>query len=368
MHFSINRNSNKAMSDSIRLAIAVMSITLACYTTNIFANEKHSGELQGWSFSIEQDLFYLINPDKNEDRDYTIGIDVGLFGEKATHSYLHDGLIAIDSLFGLKGVNQLENYQRSMHLGVAVYTPDDLSNPNPVYDDRPYASLLYWSNRINRIAADQKSGIATELTLGVLGLGIAGEIQALTHKIQREISGSDTPEAPQGWDHQISDGGELTFRYRLEYKHLLTQDSWYDLSTAVIGNLGYQTDLGAGILLRAGNRASHFAFFEPRPAQQTSQFEHAKPTQDNYIYLYYQITGVAYNELLQGGFRESAVTLSADQIERVVHSLALGWTMTLKSGTRLTFAQYMHSPEFKGSNSRNHYWGGFYLTFPLNSQ
>jgi hypothetical protein len=321
-------------------------------------------ELQGWSFSIEQDLFYLIDPDKNEDRDYTIGIDIGLYGESATRSYLHAGLNQFDSLFGINDKGQ-QNNQRSMHVGVAVYTPDDLSNPNPIYDDRPYASLIYWSNRNQRIAANGQSGLATELTLGMLGLNIAKEVQTFTHKIQREISDSDTPEEPQGWDYQISDGGELTLRYRVEYKRLLEQSAWQDLSYSLTGDLGYQTDLGIGLLWRVGTRASHFAFFEPRPSQAAHLFKNTKPKRDNYAYLSYQLTGILYNELLQGGFRQSTVTLSADQIEPVVHTLALGWTMALESGTRLTFAQYMHSPEFKGPNRRNHYWGGFYLTFPF---
>lgn len=345
----------------------LISIVFSGYSVCTLATQVNSDELQGWSFSIEQDLFYLFDPDKNEDRDYTIGIDIGLLGESATHSYLHDGLMGIDELSGFNSQRRYDSRQRSLHLGVKVYTPDDLANPDPIYDDRPYASLVYWSNRINRIATDRQSGLATELTLGILGLSLPGEIQRLTHKFQREISDSDTPEEPRGWDNQISDGGELTFRYRVEYKRQLVDASWYDLSYAVIGNLGYQTDIAAGMLWRAGHRASHFAFFEPRAAQQTTQLDNAKPKQDNYLYLYYQLTGVAYNELLQGGFRDSTVTFSSHLIERAVHLFALGWTMTLDTGTRLTFAQYMQSPEFKGPNARKHYWGGFYLTFPFKS-
>ena len=344
------------------------AIVLLLYTSVSAADSIPANELQGWYLSIEQDLFYLIDPDKNEDRDYTIGIDVGFFGDAATHTYIYDGLNGIDAILGLGNARASVHSQRSMHLGIAVYTPDDLANPDPIYDDRPYASLLYISNRTQRIDTHSNSGLATELSIGVLGLKVAGEVQTLIHKLQRGIANTDTPVDPQGWDHQISDGGELTFRYRIESKHLLMQSEWFDLSTAVVGNLGYQTDIGAGLLWRAGTRVSHFAFFEPRPVQEVHQLANETPEQDNYIYLYYQLTGVAYNELLQGGFRDSQVTFSADQIERVVHSLALGWTMTLQSGTRLTFAQYMHSPEFKGPNARKHYWGGFYLTFPFNSK
>lgn len=325
--------------------------------------ETHSGELQGWSFAIEQDLFYLIDPNKNEDRNYTMGIDVGWYGEAATHTYLYDSLTSLDSLLGLTKYQQ--DIQRSMHLGVAVYTPNDLSNPNPIFDDRPYASLIYWTNRTNRVALNGESALATELTIGVLGLNFAKEIQTFTHKLQREISGSDTPEDPRGWDYQISKGGELTFHYRLESNRLLTRTNWYDLSYTVAGDLGYRTGLDAGLLWRAGTRASHFSSFTLRPGQGANLFANAKPKHDNYVYLYYQLSGIIYDELLQGGFRQSTVTFSSDQIERAVHTVALGWTITFDSGSRLTFAQYMHSPEYKGPNRRNHYWGGFYLTFPF---
>jgi len=331
--------------------------------TNLSATEDTEYELQGWRFALEQDLFYLLDPDKNEDRDYTIGIDVGLFGESATHSYIYNALNGIDHLLGLQTTYDT-HIQRSTHLGVAVYTPDDLANPDPIYDDRPYASLLYWSNRTDRIATHGNYGLSSELTIGILGLEFAKVVQKLTHKLQREITNSETPADPQGWNNQISDGGEPTFRYRFEYKHLLQQSTWYDISANLAAQLGYQTDISAGLLCRIGTRVSHFAYFEPRIGQEIS-YHADRMQQDNYLYLSYQLTGVVYNELLQGGFRDSKVTISADQIERAVHSLALGWTMTLESGTRLTFAQYMHTPEFKGPNARKHYWGGFYLTFPF---
>lgn len=62
-------------------------MVLLFQTSMSTADDIPANELQGWYFSIEQDLFYLFDPDKNEDRDYTIGIDVGIFGEAATRTY-----------------------------------------------------------------------------------------------------------------------------------------------------------------------------------------------------------------------------------------------------------------------------------------
>lgn len=341
-----------------------LSILLFSLATCVHAETNTYGELQGWSFSIEQDLFYLIDTSKNEDRDYTIGIDFGVYGETATVSPLHKGLKAVDSVLGLVRDSNQYDKQRILHMGVKVYTPDDLSNPAPIYDDRPYASLIYLSNKVAAIAPHRKSGTSTELTLGVLGLDIAEEVQTFTHKLQREVSNSDTPEEPRGWDHQVSDGGELTFKYRVDYKHIITRTSWSDLSYSLEGNIGYETNAGIGLLWRIGQRASHFAYFEPNPAYGVSS---NKTRLDNYVYLYLKSSGVIYNALLQGGIRESDVTFSSDQIERNVNYAGIGWTMTLETGTRLTFAQHMHTEEFKGPNARKHYWGGFYLSFPFAS-
>lgn len=331
----------------------------------IVASESaYSNEFQGWSLATDQDLFYLIDNGKNEDRDYTIGVEYGLYGELAGQSLLHSGLNNLDALVGFDGWYNDEQ-QRSMHLGVKVYTPDDLANPDPIYDDRPYASLVYWSNQQRRIAQDRRSSLTTELSLGILGLEFAKEVQSFVHKISREISGKDTPIEPQGWQHQISDGGELTFRYHIEARHLLHQSNWYDLSYELAAGLGYQTGVSAGMLWRVGQRQSHFSQYESGPINQLGSLRIENIPQDNFVYLYYRLDGVLYNELLQGGFRDSAVTFDSDQIERAVHMLELGWSMTLKSGTRISFTQNIRSSEFKGANSRTHYWGGFYLSFPF---
>lgn len=348
--------------------ITITTAALVLFFPGLFCQpviaESFDQELQGWGFFIEQDLFYLIDSDKNEDRDYTIGLNLGIYGDKAAVTPLYDGLLAVDSFLGLEEKRNNYNKQRIMNMGVAVFTPDDLSNPDPIYDDRPYASLVYLSNEITSIAENRKSAVFSEFSIGLLGLRIAEEVQTLIHKLQRGISGRDTPVDPQGWQNQISDGGELTFKYGVEYKQLLTQSSWYDLSYATSANIGYFTDLNASLLLRTGKRVSHFASYDyGTPQGGYTNMNNIK--QDNFVFFNYQIKGVVYNELLQGGFRGSEVTFSSDQIERLVHYFSVGWSMTTDGGTRFTLAQYMHTPEFKGPNSRSHYWGGFYLTFPF---
>jgi len=83
----------------------------------------------------------------------------------------------------------------SYSLGQSLFTPEDISNPDPIPDDRPYAAWLYGSMGL---IADNRRGLATlELSLGVVGPSAGGEaVQKWVH----EFIGS--PE-PMGWHNQL---------------------------------------------------------------------------------------------------------------------------------------------------------------------
>jgi hypothetical protein len=83
---------------------------------------------------------------------------------------------------------------------------------------------------------------------------------------------------------------------------------------------------------------------------------------DNYGFLSYKATAVGYNVLLQGQFRDSAHTFSGDEIERLVHWAALGWTYEFSERSKLMYSFNVRSAEFKGPMAREHYWGGLYYT------
>ena len=126
--------------------------------------------------------------------------------------YLMGGLLQrLDPLVGFD--RRCGRVYRSFLLGAVTYTPDDIGNPEPIFDDRPYASLLYLANK--QVVADDKRALGVEIMVGALGLNVANEVQTSLHQWYRDVSGESEPVDPEGWRYQISDGGEPTLRLRV---------------------------------------------------------------------------------------------------------------------------------------------------------
>jgi hypothetical protein len=316
-----------------------------------------AGAQRGIGLYLDQDL---LTPLFNEDRDYTTGVAVEFFEEQ------HKLLYPMDKLAGWLG-DTLDMHharrttRRSIMLGSISYTPDDLARRTPIRDDRPYSSLLYFANK--RVQADQRRAIGIEMRAGLLGTAVSREVQQALHQWWRDATDDDEPVDPRGWRHQISDGGEPTFRVRLSYSQLLAhaEGSW-DLSGSAHLNLGYQTNAGAGLALRVGKLRSAFWSLPWDPINR-GNFLPAQPHSEYYVWLAYNATAVAYDALLQGQFRDSEVTFNNDELNQLVHHAGLGLTLGWKP-VEITFAVNAKSAELDvGRADRSHVWGGMYFMF-----
>ena len=65
-----------------------------------------------------------------------------------------------------------------------------------------------------------------------------------------------------------------------------------------------------------------------------------------------------YNALLQGQFRHSEVTVSSDDLERLVAEYWLGVTKEFARKYSASIFVRAHSDEFKGPNARHAAWAG----------
>ena len=65
-----------------------------------------------------------------------------------------------------------------------------------------------------------------------------------------------------------------------------------------------------------------------------------------------------YNALLQGLFRHSEVTVSSDNMERLVAEYWFGVTREFAKKYYASFFIRGHSNEFKGPDARSAVWGG----------
>ena len=270
----------------------------------------------------------------------------------------------------------------------------NLAITEPIFDDRPYASLVFVKAR--HTSAAPRRAFVSDLTLGILGLKIGEAGQTFIHKhISNDVR-------PGGWTHQIADGGEVTAKYRASMRWLVVGDTTphhFDFSITADGSAGYYTNGSVGGRARLGWIASPFWASERMPidpyvvtlsaiaerAGEPEEFARAAASwparawrrirqfwsdawnpSEGYLWISGGETAWYYNALLEGQFRHSDVTLSHDRgparLERFVGDAELGLTVRWKTFSA-TYSLSAHQPLFDGPRRRTHWWGGFYLIF-----
>jgi hypothetical protein len=319
----------------------------------------------GWEFYFDNDVFL----GSTKDRNYTGGIALTLAGRRAAeYPFSLDGLLGglerlsgYDDLVGTPGF-----YKRhAIEFGLTLFTPDDTANPLPIHDDHPYANLLFIANSRIYIAPERGRMYQSNLMLGLLGSSVGEQVQKLIHR-------ATDSEIPEGWNHQISDGGELTFKHSLSVHQLLLnhQSSLsYDLRSSLEVGLGTTSDLRASLSARWGKLSSAWWSFMPH---QNEYINLGQTLSDNallksnipefYVWGGLQLSYRFYNVLLQGQFRESEVTFDQDQLESLILSTWLGVTHTFSNGYGVSFVVQAQSNEIDLPGRKNPVWGGLVVS------
>lgn len=326
-------------------------------------HEKYNS---GWAFYIDNDLL----SGSESDRDYTGGLAVTLSGQRA-----QDFMISIDGwrnvVDGWLGLNKLVNNRQhfklhSFEYGLTLFTPGDVTIPDPIPDDHPYASLFFISNAEQTILPAKNLAYQSTLTIGILGLPLAEDIQSGLHK----LTGSTDP---QGWENQISYGGEPTVKYSLSIQKtnvisINPKGIDYELKTTAEGNIGYNTDINIGLVGRLGRINTPWWSFNPHQAEYINLGSPViATTRDGVGRELYLWAGVTlkyrlYNALLQGQFRDSAVTFDRDQLEHVIAEGWVGVTREFSNEFRGSFYVRARSEELKIPNASSPVWGGFVIS------
>ena len=306
-----------------------------------------------WSLTLDNDLLVP----GSRDQDYTYGISVAATGSKARDFALslNTPLTWIDKLTGVEGITGSNIRGHSFEAGIFGFTPEDKEAERPLYDDRPYASLMYLSS--SRVQVDPARQVAwhSSLTVGAMGLDLAGDIQNGVHK----VIGSDRAE---GWEHQVSDGGEPTFRYAVARQKILPVSSDnLEVKSTVEGSVGYLTEARWSLSFRAGRLHTPWWQTSPELAHYGERNNATAMSQDNERYLWggIALVGRAYNAFLQGQFRDSEVRYDSGEVNHGVAEAWLGYTWAFNDGYRLSYVLRGHTSELKeGVGDRNVLWGG----------
>ena len=322
----------------------------------------------GWAVYVDNDLLSFFDIDQ----DYTGGLAVTLSGSRATDYFfsMNEPLRYLNRLTRFRGMSEpAGSFQlHSVEFGFSVFTPEDIETSEAIQDDHPYASLVFLASTRQSIIPATDVSCSSTLTVGVLGSGI-GEL------FQRNIHEALGQQVPNGWSHQISDGGELTGKYTVSLQKTVIRDDDrrggdFELKTSVEANLGYSTDASAGLAWRYGIVGTPWWSFNPHQAEYINLGSPVVGGDEGGAWGEFYLWGGAnvryrlYNAILQGQFRESDVTFARSELNHVIGEAWVGLTKQL--GTfRLSFVVRARTNEIRGPDARRPLWGGVMLSRAL---
>jgi hypothetical protein len=178
----------------------------------------------------ENDIFL------RQDNEYTNGLafswttaDVRTFGERNFFRRM------LGTVRFLPTFNDSERTQyATIHFGQEMYTPSDITDPDPPLGEQPYAGVLFLDTGVH--STGPRSQHSWILRLGVVGPSSGAE------QVQRFIHELMGYEIPQGWDTQLSNEFLLNVDY--VYRHRLVR---------AIGRSGFGYDAALSGSAGAGN-------------------------------------------------------------------------------------------------------------------
>lgn len=316
---------------------------------------------KSWAFAFDNDVLVP----GGRDQDYTYGINFTQTGNhaRAASVSLNTQLLVLDKWLGNERNSLSLQETFSREIGIFGFTPEDISISQANPNDRPYASLIYLSSSREQIDLVDNIAWKSTLTLGALGLNVVGELQNAVHEVTRS-------EHPQGWDNQISDGGELTGRYVIaRQKYLEGFSDNLEVKSTVQASVGYLTEVSWSLSFRKGRIHSPWSSFNPELAsygEKSSYSSNANPVNERYFWAGVALKARAYNAFLQGQFRDSAVSYEHNQLNPVLIEAWAGYTFAFKQGYRISYVLRGHSSEIKeGAGDRNLLWGGVIIARSL---
>lgn len=340
-------------------ALLLMTLWPALYAGSVVAQPTEAWNT-GWALYVDNDV---LTP-RSTDRDYTGGFSLTLSGRRAA-----EWPLSLQPVLG--GINHLllptargtGQVLHSLETGVTVFTPEDIEQHAARHDDRPYASLLYLSNTAQHVEPGRDVAWTTTLTLGMLGLDLVADLQDHFH---HAIGSTE----PQGWDNQISQGGEPTARYSLARQQKIFDGGWdnglnHETTHTLRTSVGYITDVSWGMATRVGLLHTPWWSFNPQLVEYAEKSVPVKRANTREVYLWggFQIKARLYNAFLQGQFRDSEVTYSRGELETFVLETWLGVTQQFRSGLRLSYVLRGQTREISdGPASRNSIWGGVIIS------
>jgi lipid A 3-O-deacylase len=300
---------------------------------------KADAESSNGTFSlvVENDIFY------NTDRSYTNGIRFSWLSAPARTPDWAVHLARRFPLFPEEGVVRV-NYA----IGQNMYTPADITVPDPPFDDRPYAGWLYGSVGVVAETGDRLDQL--ELSLGMVGPASFGEE---TQKFFHDAVGADKP---RGWGTQIGNEPAVMLSYQRSWRGWVSESLFgipYDVTPHGGGTLGNVSTYGsAGLTVRYGKPLLR-DFGPPRIQPSLPGSGVFIPPERFGWYLFGGVEGraVARNIFLDGNTFRDSRSVSR---EPLVADIQLGITASWRN-YRLSYTHVRRTREFKSQVSGDNF-------------
>lgn len=340
--------------------LASLSMASVVHAASI---EHVEPENTGWSFQFDNDVFV----GGNKDQDYTGGFAVTLSGNRATgYQWSPDRLRQwTDDKLGLKAhlAQGTEHYSKhALEWGAALFTPNDITSAQANPNDRAYASLFFLNSTEQTVFPERSLSVKSSFTVGLLGLDLADNVQSGIHKVLGSTQ-------PQGWDNQISSGGELTARYAVSLQKTAFQRRYsnglsQEFNWTADADVGFTTGLGAGFNWRFGRIGTPWWTFNPHQSEYLnlgSNIASGVPentTRERYIYVGSSLNVNIYNSFLQGQFRSSEVEAKAGEVEPLSADVWAGVSVEVAPTLHVEGFVRARSRELDKPDARAPSWAG----------
>ena len=268
---------------------------------------------------ISEDNDFINLRGEGTDRYYTNGTRIDLLYTKSPARKfptsllipLHEGS---DDLYAV-GINQL------------IFTPSDISNPQVIVGDRPYAGLLFLNHTLVSSDNVNNQKLTTEMDLGVIGpASFARETQTFIHRLIHS-------QKPMGWDNQVKD--DIILNYQIQYEKLLISPSdKFELIGLVEADAGTLSNkIAAGLTFRVGRYNSYFSHYEKPGIPIRDGAANSYMKYQFYFYLKPVLVAFMDNSVLQGGMftgYHSVYTIPTDSLTRYYMQFEYGIVFGIK--------------------------------------
>ncbi|GAD79299.1 lipid A deacylase LpxR family protein [Vibrio ezurae] len=236
----------------------------------------------------------------------------------------------------------------NIKIGQKMWTPEDIENPNPILDERPYAGLLYLSSSLYSISPSVINHYS--LLLGTVGPN------AYAEESQKYVHGLIKSAEPKGWHNQISN--QLVFNlgyHRTDkwYQSPFNNSTSHEITTPVRVLAGtYKSEVAAGAMWRWGTELQD-SFGSARVSNESTLDPSLIIRGNRGWYLFSGIEGrLRFNDITIDGKRPDD-GITADEVQPIQGTATIGLTGYYQ-GWGASLAISSKTPDYKEDQNPLH--------------